>query len=173
MVVLARASIDHILPDNGSGHRRHDEYTYYEEGPQFGYLKDEIVDAPNLALTTTYEYDLVGNVIRKLDPKRNDIQFIVNQLDQVVRETSRDVRPADIIVPNPTVIHYEKDFHYDANDNLVREDIQNKDENGFLLPNTHFTTTYEYEVLNYRVRETREVAEGHNIVEEYAYDGNP
>ena len=56
----------YVHPDNGSGHRRVDIYGYYTEadGHQNGYLKHEVIDADHLALTTTYEYDHVGNVTR-------------------------------------------------------------------------------------------------------------
>ena len=139
----------HILPDNGSGHRRRDEYTYYDSGHQRGYLRDEIIDAPGFALTATYEYDLVGNVIRHIDPRGHDTLYEVNALNQIVRETSREVI-------NGSGVRYERDMYYDANDNAVRNDIQNIDDQGALQPNTHFTTIFEYEILNYLVRKCEE-----------------
>lgn len=153
----------HILPDNGSGHRRRDERTYYNAGPQTGYLQSEIVDAPGLALTTTYEYDAVGNVVRTVDPRGADTLRIVNQLNQVVRVLSRPTDPN-----NP--IRYETDTYYDENDNIVRIDVQNRDESGAIQPNTHFTTLHEYDILDRCVRTTEEVAPGQNIVTEYEYD---
>jgi len=138
----------HILPDNGTGHRRRDEYSYYDSGPQRGYLKDMIVDASGFALTTTYEYDAVGNVVRKFDPKGNDTQYIVNALNQVVREISRDVGGG---------VRYHRDYFYDANDNLVRVDVQNVDESGQVHENEYLTTVIEYEILNEPVRICREV----------------
>ena len=158
----------HILPDNGSEHRREDVYTYYtheEDDDQEGYLKEEIIDAPNFALTTTYEYDLVGNVIRKTDPRGNDTQYIVNELDQVVREISREVT-------NGSGVRYERDTYYDANNNVVREDIVNINDQNVLEENTQFTTTHEYEILNNLIRRTEEVDEENIIVTEYAYDRN-
>lgn len=139
----------HVLPANGSGHRRRDEYTYYSGGSQNGFLKDEITDATNFALTTTYEYDAVGNVVRTIDPRGDDTLYVVNQLDQVVRTTTHDV--------NGGGVRYQRDRYYDANDNVVRVDVQNVDDQGVLQANTHFTTVYEYETLNHRVRECREV----------------
>ena len=139
----------HTLPDNGSGHRRRDEYTYYDTGHQRGYLNEEIVDATGFALTTTYDYDLVGNVIGSTDPRGNDTQYVVNQLDQTVREISRPVTQGGV--------RYERDTFYDANDNVVRIDIQNIDDQGQLQPNTHFTTIYEYEILNNAFRMCEEV----------------
>src|SRR5262249_48729360 len=48
-------------------------------------------------------------------------------------------------------IRYEKLFWYDANDNVVRTDIQNRDENGVVASNHHFTTITDYDILNYPI----------------------
>ncbi len=155
----------HVWPDNGSNHHRRDEYTYYDAGPQRGYLRQEIIDGPNLGLTTTYEYDLAGNVIRHIDPRGHDTQYVVNQLDQVVREISREVTDG-------SGVRYQRDTFYDANDNVIRRDVQNIDERGVLQANTHFTTTYEYEILNNLIRMTEEVDPQNSIITEYQYDNN-
>ena len=155
----------HLWPDNGSTHRRRDESTYHPSGPQMGYLHREIIDAPGFALTTAYEYDAVGNVTRKTDPRGHDTQYIVNQLDQVVREISREVTDG-------SGVRYQRDTFFDANENVVRTDIQNTDDAGVLQPNTHFTVTSDYEILNRVIRTTEEVDEAHSVVTEYAYDAN-
>ena len=146
--------IARVLPDNGdpSGHRRRDEFTYYTaaEGFQFGYRKHQIIDAPNLALTTTFEYDPVGNMTRTIDPEGHDMQYEYNELDQVVRSLSAKVTPG-------SGVRYERLTWYDANDNVIREDIENKDDAGILQPNTHFSTIYEYEILNFRTMTCEEV----------------
>ncbi|NKB25790.1 MAG: hypothetical protein GKR87_15740 [Kiritimatiellae bacterium] len=80
-----------IHPDNGNNYRRRDEYTYYTSGSQNGYLYERIIDVANFALTTTYAYDSVGHVISLTDPRGYDTQYIINELDQVVREISREV----------------------------------------------------------------------------------
>jgi YD repeat-containing protein len=144
----------HVHPDNGSGHRRRDEFTYYTNGVQRGYLHRQIVDAANLALTTTNEYDLVGNVMRVTDPRGHDKRFVLNQLDQVVREISAEVLDG-------SGIRYTNDFFYDANNNLVRTEIQNRGdlESGAGVPpaNPTWTTTFEYEILNRLVRKSEEI----------------
>jgi YD repeat-containing protein len=73
---------EHNLPDNGNGSRRQDGFFYYSNPnePTFGYLKDIVIDLNDLGLTTTYEYDSIGNITRIIDPNGNDSQFIVNQL---------------------------------------------------------------------------------------------
>ena len=72
----------------------------------------------------------------------------------------------------PPGLRYQTDYFYDANNNLVRTDIQNIDEQGVVQANSHFTTTTDYEVLNNPVQITQEVDESRTIVTEYQYDGN-
>ena len=155
-----------IHPDNGSGHRRQDALTYYAAGPQRGYVHQSIVDAGGLNLATTFEHDAVGNVIRTIDPKGNDLLHTVNSLDQVVRVLSREVRAG-------TGIRYATDTYYDANDNVVRIDLPNLDDMGQpIAGNPVLTTTKEYDILNMVLRETVEVDPARNVTTEYAYDGN-
>ena len=159
-----------IHPANDSGHRRVDVFTYYDDpndpvtGHMFGYLHQQIIDHehddPNdppgstnhFALTTGYEYDPVGNVTSVIDPRGNDTQFVVNELDQVVRRLSREVTDG-------SGLRYENDIYYDRNNNVVRTDVQNIDETGTLQANTHFTTINEYELLNHRTRTSSEVGD--------------
>lgn len=157
----------HVLPDNGSSYRRRDEYVYYDSGPQKGFLKQQVVDAATLRLTTAYEYDALGNVVKMTDPRGHDTQYTVNALDQIVREASREVE-----VIGGSKVRYLKDTAYDANNNVVRVDVQNVDDNGVVQPNAWLTTSYEYEILNKLTRMTQEVTESHVIVTEYAYDAN-
>jgi RHS repeat-associated protein len=142
----------HVWPDNGSGHRRRDEKVYYASGSSLGYLQQKIIDATGEQLITAYEYDLVGNVTRVTDPRGNDKQYVYNELDQVVREISRAV---ELPAGSATFVRYEKDFYYDANDNLVRIDVQHVDDQGVVggtSGNTHFTTIFEYGILNHLIR---------------------
>lgn len=154
-----------VLPDNGSTNRRRDEFIYYDSGTERGYLKDQIVDAPNLGLTTTFAYDPVGNIVSVTDPRGNDSQIVYNELDQVVRTLSREV-------DDGTGIRYERDYFYDANNNVVRVDVQNRNEEGSLQSNTHFSTLWEYEILNNPIVRIEEVDAGTQIVTEFEYDGN-
>lgn len=139
----------HTHPDNGSGYRRRDEFIYYADGSQKGYLKDEIVDSNGFALTRTYEYDLVGNVTRMTDPRGHDAVYVINELNQIVREISREVTAGG-------GLRYQKDFFYDANGNIVRIDIQNVDDLGVVQPNSHFTTVLEFDILNNLTRKCEE-----------------
>jgi RHS repeat-associated protein len=154
-----------VWPDNGMGHRRRDEFVYYASGPQNGYLHRKIVDATGFALTTTYEYDAVGNRIREINPRNFDTLYTVNALNQVVRETSAETAAG-------SGIRYLRDSHYDANNNIVRVDVQNIDELGVLQPNAWFTTEYAYDALDRLIQTTREVDESHSVVEQSQYDAN-
>ncbi len=158
--------VRHVNPDNGSGVRRVDRFQYYGpgDGAQNGYLKLMVEDSENLAFATRYEYDAVGNVVRLVDPRGNDHQYYWNQLDQLVRHLSPRVTAA--------AVPYQVDLFYDANDNLVRRDTLNVDEQGVVRSNAFLTTSHEYGLLNERVRTTKEVAPGQDVVIEYAYDAN-
>ena len=156
----------HTLPDNGTGHRRVDEMTYYPSGSQAGYLHQRIVDSQNLALTTSYEYDTAGNVVQVTDPRGNSSSNVVNQLSQVVRTYSQTVDTTN----GP--VRYQRDMFYDANNNLVQVDVQNVDDLGLVASNTYTTTSYAYDDLNRVVTTTQEVDSSNSVVTQYAYDAN-
>jgi RHS repeat-associated protein len=168
----------HVHPDNGSGSRRRDEFYYYESGPSKGYLLAEVIDVDGFGLTTIYQYDALGRVIRVVDPRGNDTLYVYNDRDQVVRERSRSASLG---------IRYETDSFYDENDNLVRVDVQNRDEFGAIAANSHLTTLYEYGILNELTRVCQEVgnasllpadltcatiALAEFVTTEYVYDAN-
>lgn len=155
----------HIQPDNGSQYRRRDEFTYYSTGIQRGYLESKIVDSATLRLTTQYQVDAVGNIVRVTDPRGHDTQMIVNQNDQIVRTLSREVTDG-------SGTRHRVDTFYDANDNPIRREVQNVDESGVAQSNATFTQTVDYEILDQPVRVTREVDPGRNVVTEVSYDAN-
>jgi hypothetical protein len=88
---------------------------------------------------------------------------VVNALHQVVRMISREVATG-------SGIRYQRDYFYDANNNLSRVDIENRMNTGTLQANSHFTTTYEYEILNHLVREVREIDSARSVINEFEYD---
>jgi RHS repeat-associated protein len=121
-------------------------------------------------VTTEYGYDSVGNVTAITDSLGIRTEYTVNELGQVVKET----RAA-------TTLDYETLYWYDANDNLVRVDVENvaPDLDGsFHLAGTHshdaanpwLTTVYTYDLLDNVVRQTREVTTSSQITIEYRYD---
>lgn len=125
---------------------------YPQVGAISGYPSKIIRDADGEALETNLVYDQVGNLISETDPNGNDALFVFNQLNQVVKEFSKAVT----IAPGQTV-RYQREYFYDANDLLARIDIQVVDENGLIAPNTHFSTIYEYDELDNKIRTCKEV----------------
>ena len=157
----------HVHPANAGGHRRRDEWQYYASGPQAGWLQSRTIDATNLNLTTTYEYDSRGNVTRVIGPLGDDTLFTYNSLDQLMRESSCQVSTPSGLV------RYVTDLSYDANGNLIQMDAENRDETGAVVAtNTTFTTTYTYDILGRRIRTAQEMAPNTNRVTTFAYDAN-
>lgn len=154
----------HVHPDNGSGHRRRDEFTYYASGTPRGFRYQAIIDAASLGPTTTYEYDAMGNLVRIIDARGHDWLYTYNQLDQKVRERSAPVSDGSV--------RFVTDRYYDANDNLIRLDLPNTGDLCATTANTNLTTVYDYDILNRRTRMTQEVDATHNAVTEYGYDAN-
>lgn len=154
--------IKHVYPGNGldgAGCRRVDEFTYYSTGPQRGFLQIHVTDtnAPpacagaHFNLATSFEVDARGNLTAMTDPRGCRTDYFINQLDQVVQETRPPVNP-----PSNTA-RYQTDTFYDANNNIVRRDVQNVDDTGTLVAsNTHFSTITDYDTLNMPTRVAQE-----------------
>jgi RHS repeat-associated protein len=139
-----------VHPDNGSGHRRRDEVIYYDTGPQTGYVFSQTKDAGENNLITTFEYDSVGNTTGMVDPNGNESIFIVNERNQIVQSTTPETEFG-------SGVRYQRTFFYDLNDNLVRQDIENRNDEGVIQPNSQFTTIFEYEILNNVTRRATEI----------------
>ena len=138
-----------------------------------GYLAATIEDSrmtsrrdpelPLLKIRNEYFYDHVGNVIEAVDGRGNNTLYEVNALNQIIRKS--------LELP----FRYEKVHYYDANDNLIRKDVENVDANGPGLEtdsNPFVTTTYRYDVLNFVVEEREEVSLSEFITTRYEYDNN-
>ncbi len=152
-----------IRPDNGSGHRRRDEWTYHDAGPQRGFVSARIVDVANLKVTTRYEYDAVGNVVRRTNPRGFATESTYNELDQLVRRRMPESREG-------SGLFYVREYAYDANNNLSRVDLTNADDVGIVAANPVLTQEYAYEVLNRLIRVATEVEPGRAVTIEYEYD---
>jgi YD repeat-containing protein len=151
----------HIVPQVGDSARR-DESRYYESGPQRGYLQQQVVDAPNLALTTTYRYDNLGRLISRTGPGGGERAWFVNALGQVVRETSPE--------PRRGATRPQKYTSYDANGNVIRIDVLNLDESGQAGENPYITTDFTHDILNHVTSMAEEIDASRSIVTEYEYD---
>lgn len=127
-------------------------------------------DGVALNLTIQYRYDPVGNITSLTNPRGVRTDYVVNELNQVLRTT----RSADVSASSETgltAFGYQATYFYDANDNVIRTDLQNKD--GNTDTNSILTTTYVYNILNNPVSVTGEISDAPQVVTtNYSYDAN-
>jgi YD repeat-containing protein len=142
----------HIHPDNGSGGRRVDAYSYSEAT---GYLTRHSwsadSDGDGVEDAASFEHDAVGNLIKINDPRTVSHEFAYNALDELVRGALGGLASS----PGGAAHIIVWDFERDLGGNLTRVDVRNADENGALYPNSHLTTFYEYDDQN-RLAHVRE-----------------
>ncbi len=132
-----------------------------------GYLKAEIVDARHVgsnpiaptAIRTELEYDLVGNVVSSRDGRGNETLYEVNQLNQVV------------VISKEAPFFYQTRVFYDANDNVEREEVENRDSIGPFI-GEFVTTSYEYDILDNRILMQQQVSSTEFLTTRYVYDYN-
>lgn len=163
-----------------------DEYLYYPENDPDGdgtitpssgnlssttggYRKERITDsavssrrqsiAPPAAISNKWFYDEVGNIIKFRDGRGNDTNYEVNALNQVIKVTKA------------APFNYSKTNFYDANNNIVREEVENQNTNGPAL-DASVTTTYTYDILNNMTSKVQEPAVGMLLTTQYQYDEN-
>ncbi|NQU38773.1 MAG: hypothetical protein HQ523_02355 [Lentisphaerae bacterium] len=154
---------------DGAGYRRYDVYLYGESpgATNFGYQTQAIMDAGPVGrnVTTSYDYDARGNVTRCVDPRGTPTTIEVNALNQTVASQTEGTALAERV---------RTQYTYDAANNLVRKDVENRDGDGTLdSTNAWFTTQYEYDPL-YRLTRLME-EEGifyGSLTNEFVYDGN-
>ena len=115
--------------------------------------------APLTEIRMDYRYDDVGNVVEATDGNGNPTIYERNALNQIVK----------VILEPPFL--YEIEFHYDANNNLVRQEVENRDTNGPDLDSS-VTTTYVYDILDNRTERREEVSTSETLVTRYEYDAN-
>lgn len=156
-----------VHAEDAEGRRRRDESAYYASDSQRGYLQQSVVDAGPVGrnLTTTYEYDARGNVTRVTDPRGTTTDFEVNALNQRVGRQTQGATFGELV---------RSQIYYDAADNVVRMDVENRDGDGTLNPtNAWFTTLYEYDPLQRLTRLLEEEGIFYPyLTNEFAYDGN-
>ena len=133
-----------------------------------GYLKKIIRASGVLNLTDEWGYDTAGNVTSHIDPKGQQEDWTVNQLNQVVRGLSR--------VAFGTT-RYQTDYIWNANDDLVEVRGENRDETGALYSYSTFTHKTEWNILHARIADDREKTRNDGTEQgwcrtEYFYDGN-
>lgn len=152
---------------DGVGRRRVDTFTYHASGPQRGYLEQAVVDAGPVGrnLTTSYEYDARGNVTRVTDPRGTPTDFEVNSLNQIVGKQTQGATFGELV---------RRTFYYDANNQTIRVDVENRDGEGTLNPtNAWFTTLYEHDSRHRLTRLMEEEGIFYTyLTNEFSYDGN-
>ncbi|MBI4355471.1 MAG: hypothetical protein HY597_03335 [Candidatus Omnitrophica bacterium] len=130
---------------------------------------DDNSDGVALNITTNYRYDSVGNLINVTDGRGVRTDYAVNQLNQVVRIT----RAADVSA-SPEIglvpFAYTVTNSYDANNNVVQVDVQNKD--GDTDSNPILTTTHLYDILDDQIETAQEVSPVKTLTTGYRYDAN-
>ena len=133
-----------------------------------GHLHDRVVDAApgGLHLTTTFERDARGNVTRCIDPKGNDTRSTYNALDQMVSCSSAPYGDGSGQRITTTVA-------YDANDNVVQIDTDNRRDTGApVLDNPAWTTRFGYDGLSRCVSVAAEVDASTSVTNRFEHDAN-
>ncbi|HKQ04702.1 MAG TPA: RHS repeat-associated core domain-containing protein [Blastocatellia bacterium] len=151
------------------------------DGP-FGYLKQQTIDAAGgptdntalrdsrtnpkpAAIKHVYFYDRVGNVIKEVDGRDIATEYSVNELNQVV-----EIRRA---ADTPS-FNYRIDIFYDANNNVIKREVENRDSNNQSLLGNSIEHRFVYDILDNLVEERQEVSKtpGEAVVTKYRYDRN-
>jgi RHS repeat-associated protein len=122
-----------------------------QEGPASGggYLKAIVRDAAGVRATTSFRYDPIGNVVGRTAPDGVESRYVVNALNEIVREEE----------PGRWPIRYA----FDANDNLASAEI--------LRPGAPIVQRFEHGSLDRLVAARRQISQGQWAVTSYQYDG--
>src|ERR1051325_258636 len=173
------------------------------DGP-FGYLKEFVRDAESgptrnartnptpAKIKNRYFYDAAGNVIRKVDGRGIATDYTVNELNQVVQIS----RAADVsaALRNPDeprwtdcgnsnlvecakgmrAYQYRTRLFYDYNNNMVRQEVENRDSLDPDLLNEFVVQERSYDILNNVIEEKRQISVRpvEEAVKKYRYDRN-
>ena len=152
-----------------------------------GYLAEEITDTASdpirnngtnptpVNIAMAYTYDDVGNQTSMTDGRGIRTDYVVNELNQVVRT----IRAADVsgtasvdpVEPLAlTAFAYIENVFYDFNDNIIRREVEDRGDTsntgGFI------DKTIDYDILDNRIQMTQEVDITETLVTQYRYDAN-
>ncbi|MBI4579278.1 MAG: hypothetical protein HY718_06220, partial [Planctomycetes bacterium] len=120
-----------------------------------------------VAAGSAMRYDNAGNLVRFTDPRGIQQLYVVNERNQIQKQR----RAADTSSLNPeepealTALDYGTERHFDANDNLVRIDVENKTgaANQLVAANPFLSTTRVFDLLDNLIELRREVSEGETV----------
>lgn len=134
---------------SGISIRQEDLYVYYtntSDVANYGRLHKVHVDVNGFNIVTTYEYDVAGNMVKKIEPDGDITLYLYNQGAEVIRMQRYDL--------NETTLFAQIDFFYDANGNLVREEVMDIDGDQQFAGS--ITTVNEYDDLDFKTSSSRE-----------------
>ena len=153
------------------GSLRTDSFSYYgpADGDQNGRLKSVTQDTGGALQTSTFAYDNRGDVVLYIDYFLDTTTKLTrNQLGQVVRET---------LIFNDTGLSCHVDSFFDADDNLVRIEEENRGPDGALdnlIPS--WVSRFEFGGRGEMTRSERQVSVDNAgpvfVAREFAYDAN-
>ena len=144
-----------------------------------GYLKARVLDAtpspPRAApapanVTLAFTYDRAGNISTSTDGRGIRTDFSVNALNQVVQIRRAAAAPAGL-----TPFGYLEQLEFDANNNLARRRIEQRDDVAQAPgQNRWITTEYAYDALDRKTRETVSTSDAVplTIATRFEYDVN-
>ncbi|HET6202829.1 MAG TPA: RHS repeat-associated core domain-containing protein [Planctomycetota bacterium] len=127
-------------------------YDYSLVNSLTAYRTKQTIDSAGLNLTRQWAYDQFGNVTSATDGENKTTSYVVNELNQVLKVT------------NP--LGFVTKYHYDANDNVTKTEVENDTEVG----NTWFVTDYQYDLLNNVTKTIQDVDSTNRITTTYGYD---
>jgi YD repeat-containing protein len=162
------------------------------DGTTGGYLKSRLLDTisapgrnngtdPTPAMIRhDFDYDDVGNLTGVINGRGVLTRFVVNQLNQVV-EVRRGAATADTSGPggdSPTgrgetgliPFGFRTRYEYDANDNLVKREVEDIGETRGL--GLYIEMNWTYDLLDNQVEVSREATATANLITRYRYDAN-
>jgi YD repeat-containing protein len=127
-----------------------------------------------------YEYDEVGNVTGVVGPRGVLTRFVVNELNQV-EEVHRAAATSDASGPGGdpptgrgepglTPFGFITRYAYDANENLVLREVEDRNETRSLGP--FITTSWTYDLLDNPLSVAAVSSKNKNLVTQFAYDAN-
>ncbi|MGH9870335.1 MAG: RHS repeat-associated core domain-containing protein [Candidatus Polarisedimenticolia bacterium] len=127
---------------------------------------------PPVVARVTLTYDSRGNIKRRIDPRGVATEWIWNQLDQVVETRLGWATFPDTLYGEPglTPLMFRTRYAYDANDNLVH--VEREDVGATRGAGPWVDRRFEYDLLDNRTADIREIATGLEVEYHYAYDAN-
>ena len=138
-------------------------YEYIDSGVHNGLLAAQTISPGDLNLETGYTYDAHCNTATITDPEGNISEYTYDERHRVIERRNCSGCGAES----------HKTLAYDANGNLIQEEVENLDENNVPDPaNPWITTTYVKNGLGLTLSVTLEIDEFTTATTSYEYDAS-